>query len=254
MPHSVEARWLPAIASAVVVGLALVGHPVLSQEQESPGSAEDQPASEQRLVRVTQFLDVPVHAEEGDALGVTEDLLIGTDGRFNALVVRALEPLEVRWQIPWVIARPDVSLAQVMVGVTGPETDRLDVYYGPVAGTLGTPDSVLASKLLEANVTDGLGNTLGRVIDLRVDMLGQVHTVLFGSPRQLSDVVEGQADLGAPTLMAVPWTSVTVREESPRDIAPAAGTASEREAVIVVTGEGMQEEEPTEGADGAFIR
>lgn len=61
---------------------------------------EDQAASEQRLVRVTQFLDVTVHAEERDALGVTEDLLIGTDVRFNALVVRAPEAPEVRWQIP----------------------------------------------------------------------------------------------------------------------------------------------------------
>lgn len=182
------------------------------------------------MVRVTQFLNVPVHAEEGDALGVTEDLLIGNDGRFNALVVRAPEPSEVRWQIPWVIARPDVSLAQVIVGVTGADADHLDVYYAPVAGTLSTPDSVLASKLLEANVTDALGNTLGRVIDLRVDMLGQVRTVVFGSPRQLADVVKGQADLGAPTLMAVPWASVSVREDSPRDVAPAAGTARRTEA------------------------
>ena len=206
------------------------------------------------MVRVTQFLDVTVHAEERDALGVTEDLLIGTDVRFNALVVRAPEGSEVRWQIPWVIARPDVSLAQVIVGVPGADTDRVDVYHSPVAGTLGTPDSVLASKLLEANVTDGLGNTLGRVIDLRVDMLGQVHTVVFGGLRQLTDVVSGQADLGAPSLMAVPWASVTVRVDAPGHIAPAAGTASEQDAVIVVTGEGTQEVEPAEGTDGAFIR
>lgn len=69
----------------------------------------------------------------------------------------------------------------MIVGVPGANTDRVDVYHGPVAGTLGTPDSVLASKLLEANVTDGLGNTLGRVIDLRVDMLGQVHTLCSGA-------------------------------------------------------------------------
>jgi hypothetical protein len=119
---------------------------------------------------------------------------------------------------------------------------------------LGTPDSVLASKLLEANVQDGLGNPLGRVIDLRVDMSGQVRTVLFGSPRSLADVVEGQTELGAPTLMSVPWTSIDVRGDAPRQVAPAAGSESESNAVIVVTGEGMEEEVPAEEPGGAFIR
>ena len=185
---------------------------------------------------------------------MTEDLLISDDGRFAGLVVRAREPRETRWQIPWVTARPDVSFARVVVGIAAAEADQLETFYRPVAGTLGTPDSVLASKLLEANVTDGLGNTLGRVIDLRVHMSGQVRKVLFGNPRSLDDVVEGQADRGAPTLMSVPWTSIDVRSDAPRQVVPAAGTASESNAVIIVTGEGTEEEVPTEETGGAFIR
>ena len=62
-----RARASALAAAAVVVGLALVTHPVPGQEREAPTVREDQAVAEQRLVRLTQFFDVPVHAVNGTA-------------------------------------------------------------------------------------------------------------------------------------------------------------------------------------------
>lgn len=85
-------------------------------------------------------------------------------------------------------------------------------------------------------------------------MSRQVRKVLFGSPRSLDDVVEGQTNRGAPPLISVPWTSIDVRSDAPRQVASAAGTASEPNAVIIVTGAGTEEEVLTEETGRAFIR
>jgi sporulation protein YlmC with PRC-barrel domain len=256
-------------AGALLVGvLAVAGmSPALGQERglhqdRGPqmerglptGAERQQLATEQYVVRVTQFFDVPVIASDGQVLGAIEDLLIADDGQFDALIVRPPDANDLRWQIDWDAAQPLVHLEQVVLDIPSTDTDQLGEFYGPVAGTMGTVDSVLATKLLEATVTDHLQNTLGRVIDLRVDVEGEVLMVLFGSPRGLADVVRGDDELGDPTLMQVPWESIEVHTYLPRDLA--AGNADPLGPFIVVTGEGVGEQEPApaEETGGAFIR
>lgn len=244
-------------AGALLTGaLALAGtYPVLGQEREQPtGLEREQAAAVEYVVRVTQFFDVPVLASDGQVLGSLEDLLIGNDGRFDALIVRPLGGEDRRWQIPWETAQPAVNLEQVNVDVPSTDTAQLQEFYGPVAGTMGTVDGVLATKLLEATVTDHIENTLGRVIDLRVDLTGEVRMVLFGRPRGLAGVARGESEPGAPTLMQVPWNNIEVHTYLPRDLA--AGNATPLGPFIVVTGEGVgkQEPAPTEETGGPFIR
>jgi sporulation protein YlmC with PRC-barrel domain len=273
--RSAGSRWSTmASISAVLVGaLAVAGvSPALGQDRDLnqgdlhqdrgptrdrgllTGAEREQAAAVEHVVRVTQFFDVPVIASDGKVLGALEDLLIADDGSFTALIVRPPDDNDLRWQVPWETAQPAVSMEQVVLDIPSTDTDRLQEFYGPVTGTMGTTDSVLATKLLEATVTDHLENTLGNVIDLRVDVEGDVRMVLFGSPRRLADVVQGESELGAPTLMQVPWESVEVHSYLPRDLA--AGNATPLGPFIVVTGEGVGEQEPApmDETGGAIIR
>lgn len=242
-------RWVTA--TLMLVAGSAVALPAHTAQDRGQDQGQDQKKSEAagadaatpqagQLARLTQFFGVAVDAREGDRLGSLEDLLIGPDGRIAALIVTARGPDDKTWQVPWSTARPDDDWTRIVVDAPKDGAKEYPVYRGRVAGTLGTVDSALASLLLQAEVRDGLGNRLGEVVDVRIDLSGRVYSVLFAPEADLADEIEQAVEsegflTAAPeeNLYVVPWSHAQVKEDLPAIVA---GTTSEEPEAVVIIG------------------
>jgi sporulation protein YlmC with PRC-barrel domain len=115
-----------------------------------------------------------------------DDLLVDSIGQITDVIVQpgaAVDGSREPRQVPWSQADLSKTNDRLISNVDADALGQFPVFHGAVTGTVGRPDAVLASKLLEASVRNPLGTSVGSVQDVMFNMSGRVQTVVIVTDR-----------------------------------------------------------------------
>ncbi|MEX2615242.1 MAG: hypothetical protein WD767_04010 [Alphaproteobacteria bacterium] len=188
-----------SILSAMVIGFCLVW-PLRSFSQTD------------RPIMLSAVIDAPVMLEpEGRGyynpqpqIGAVTDALIPLEGGGQIKVILSVEEPEIIDAdgviIPWNELYYDIDRKAFLYRGKPAELGKFDRYYGPVSGTLGVRDGVLASKLFSADILLDTGENSGSVADIALARDGEPQRLLYSR--------------GAKTASR-DWATVRIRRERP---------------------------------------
>jgi sporulation protein YlmC with PRC-barrel domain len=186
-----------------------------------------EPMGRMHNVRVDSLIGQPVINQNGERLGILDDLLISQNGQIRFIIIIPRGQSTELVMIPWSVAQPTVETDRLIVSMSQDQFNsaqrfarsrfgRLAIqpntfgYYGEDAGTF----PIRANAVIGEQLSNFQGQELGVIKDLTTNRAGCLKFAILSPAKNLQ--------MGD-KLVAVPWSLIQTNPERNRlmaDISP----------------------------------